>query len=200
MLKASITRFCDCKLKIGLLGGSFNPAHAGHINISNTVRKALQLDQIWWLVSPQNPLKSTDDMMSFEARYQSAENLIKHNKIIVSDIEKVFKTRYTIDTIKKLKQRFPHIDFVWIIGADNLVNFHKWKNWQQIFALIKVIVYDRGTYSYKALSSITANKFNYAKIKAGGLAEAHPPSWSFLRMKIHPHSATLIRTTKKNLI
>ncbi|PIR32637.1 MAG: nicotinic acid mononucleotide adenylyltransferase, partial [Alphaproteobacteria bacterium CG11_big_fil_rev_8_21_14_0_20_44_7] len=104
-------------MKIGLLGGSFNPAHAGHLYISEVAIRQLGLQQLWWLVSPQNPLKSTTDMMSFEKRFESAQKIARHPKIIVSDIERRLGTQYTADTLSALRRRFRGDKFVWIMGA-----------------------------------------------------------------------------------
>jgi nicotinate-nucleotide adenylyltransferase len=121
------------KLRIGLLGGSFNPAHAAHREMSLHALKSLKLDAIWWLVSPQNPLKSTHDMAPFLDRLASARDVAQHPKIIVTDIENKLKTRYTVDTIRKLKHCYPKIQFVWLMGADNLQQIPHWKNGLAIF-------------------------------------------------------------------
>jgi nicotinate-nucleotide adenylyltransferase len=194
----SLLKFRNTKLKIGILGGSFNPAHAGHLYISNKACKVLKLDYVWWLVSPGNPLKKQSEMMEFDYRFKSSQAIAKGN-IIVSDIERIIKTRYTIDIIKRIKLLFPFVEFYWIMGADNLVNFHLWKKWQQIFALTKIIVYDRAPYTFKALNSIAALKYNYAKRDSVDLITQQTlPAWCFLRLKKHPLSATQIRETLKN--
>lgn len=131
------------KRTVGLLGGSFNPAHEGHRHISLYALKMLGLDAVWWMVSPQNPLKSKKDMAGFDSRLKSARVASHHPKIIVTDIEAQLGTRYTVDTLKALKKHFPRTKFVWLMGMDNLHQIHKWKNWQEIFKLLPVCVLDR---------------------------------------------------------
>jgi nicotinate-nucleotide adenylyltransferase len=153
--------------RIGILGGSFNPAHLGHLHISEIARKKLGLSQVWWVVSPQNPLKPTKGMMDFEKRIDSAKQISKsHAKIHVSDIEQKLGTRYTIDTLKRLKQKYPHIEFYFIMGADNLIQLTRWKKWQEIFKYAQVHVFDRDSLAYLAVKSRAAvtNKIHYHRI------------------------------------
>ena len=128
-------------LRIGLLGGSFDPAHGGHLYVSETARKALKLDYVWWLVSPGNPLKP--DPAPLDVRVTRARLLMRGPHIVVSDIEARLHTRYTIDTAKALLRRFPHVRFVWLMGSDNLVPFSRWRRWQQIAALLPIAVVRR---------------------------------------------------------
>ena len=130
-------------LVIGLLGGSFNPAHTGHAYVSETALKRLKLDYVWWLVSPGNPLKASGDMASFAARLKSAQGAARHPRFIVTDIEQRLGTRYTADTVAALKQRFPKIHFVWLMGSDNLESFSRWQRWQQIVQTIPLAVVQR---------------------------------------------------------
>jgi nicotinate-nucleotide adenylyltransferase len=142
------------KPKIGLLGGSFNPAHKGHLYISKIALKKLGLAEVWWLVSPQNPLKPTKGMMPFEKRFESAQTIVgEHPKILVSDIERKLKTTYTFETLKKLTKKFPHIEFVWLMGADNLVQLPSWGNWRGILRLAHIHVFDRANYYKDAIAS-----------------------------------------------
>jgi nicotinate-nucleotide adenylyltransferase len=128
---------------VGLLGGSFNPAHAGHRHASLVALKHLGLDAVWWLVSPQNPLKSSRGMAPLAQRLKTARAVAKHPRILATDIERPLGTRYTADTIEKLRQHFPRTRFVWLMGLDNLHQIHLWKRWEDIFRAVPVCVIDR---------------------------------------------------------
>jgi nicotinate-nucleotide adenylyltransferase len=128
-------------LKIGLLGGSFNPAHAGHLYVCETALRRLHLDYVWLLVAPQNPLKPVTGMMPLCHRLAAARNLTARNRrLIVSDLERVTASRYTIDTIRVLRARFPLVRFVWLMGSDNLLAFHRWRNWRGIAETVPIAV------------------------------------------------------------
>jgi nicotinate-nucleotide adenylyltransferase len=128
-------------MRIGLLGGSFNPAHEGHLYVSEIALKQLPLDYVWWLVAPQNPLKPEEGMAPAEHRLAAARTMVAgHPRLIVSDLEKTLGTRYTIDTLKALHRRFPEVRFVWLMGSDNLAQFHRWRRWMDIAALLPVAV------------------------------------------------------------
>ena len=182
--------------RIGLLGGSFNPAHAGHVGISLRALKLLALDQVWWLISPQNPLKSADDMAPYDERLRSAKAVARHSKIRVSEAESKLGTRFTADTIPRLLARHPRDRFVWIMGADNLTQIVRWRQWRTIFRSIPIAVFDRPTYSLIALSGKAACCFRHARLKPGSarrLAIMKPPRWVFLDKVRDPISATSIR-------
>ena len=127
-------------LRIGLLGGSFNPAHEGHVHISEMARKRLNLDYVWWLVATQNPLKPTIGMMPLEHRLEFAADVARHPRTLVMDIEKTFGTHYTIDTLRALRKRFPGVNFVWVMGSDNLQNFRRWRRWPEIARQVPIAV------------------------------------------------------------
>ncbi|MDA1091419.1 MAG: nicotinate-nucleotide adenylyltransferase [Proteobacteria bacterium] len=182
--------------RIGILGGSFNPAHTGHLHISRQALDRLRLDEVWWLVSPQNPLKHTDGMAPLEDRLNSARALTHGSNIRVSDLEREIGTQYTADTLKVLKGRFPWCRFVWIMGADNLIEINRWKNWTAVFETVPVAVLARPAYSFKALVSTAAKRFQRYRIKetrAIALAESKPPAWVFLHIPLSSASATRIR-------
>jgi nicotinate-nucleotide adenylyltransferase len=184
--------------RIGLLGGSFNPAHEGHRYISVEALKRLGLDEVWWLVSPQNPLKPEEGMAAFEARLASARDMARHPRIRVSTIETELGTRYTIDTLQALTRRFPAARFVWLMGADNLIQIVRWRGWQRIFHTVPIAVFARDSYDSHALSDFAANRFRIARIPARSakvLVEAAPPAWVFLRIRPHPAAATHLRQT-----
>lgn len=191
--------------KIGLLGGSFNPAHAGHLYISETALRSLGLDQVWWLVSPQNPLKSDADMGQYEMRINSAKKLAKSPRIHVSEFEKSIGETYTAKTIAELKRRYPNKDFVWLMGADNLIQIPKWYHWRDIFNQVPIAVFDRPGYSFKALCSQAANMYRHARIYPSG--QARPilnfagktgPKWVFISHTKHKLSSTYIRNSYNN--
>ena len=182
--------------RIGLLGGSFNPAHQGHRHISLLALKRLKLDQVWWLVSPQNPLKPVTGMAPLADRLAAARRVAQHPQIRVTGIEARLGTRYTADTLARLKKRFPGARFVWLMGADNLIQISKWDRWLTIYRAVPIAVFDRPGYSLRALASVAAKRFGLSRRRqsdAGRLAEARPPAWVFIRAMRHPASATMIR-------
>ncbi|MEE2661710.1 MAG: nicotinate-nucleotide adenylyltransferase [Pseudomonadota bacterium] len=186
-------------LRVGLLGGSFNPAHEGHRHISLLALKVLQLDEVWWMVSPQNPLKPLKDMAPFEERLGEAVNMAKHPRIRVTDIEQRLGTRYTSGSLAVLKDCFPKTNFVWIMGADNLKQISRWHRWTRIFNQVPIAVFDRAPYSFGALAGKAAKAFCRFKRKrsdACNLPDMAPPAWMFFHTQLHPGSATNIRAHK----
>lgn len=187
-------------LRVGLLGGSFNPPHAGHRALSLLAMKRLQLDRVWWLVSPGNPLKDTSALPPLNARLAAARELAAHPAIDVTDIEAAIGTRYTVDTIAALRRRFPKVRFVWLMGADNLAQFHRWRHWQAIANQIPIAVVDRPLESLRALSSPAAlalAKYRYDANRAAMLADADAPAWIFLHGMKMPLSSTQLRSALK---
>jgi len=183
-------------MRIGLLGGSFNPAHEGHRHISLLALKHLHLDELWWLVSPQNPLKSTNDMAPFAERLASARAMARHPRIRVSDMETRLHTRYTADTLHALRARFPQTRFVWLMGADNLAQIPHWERWTEIFQSVPIAVFDRATYSFRALAGKAAQRFAKQRIEsrnAATLADHKAPAWVYFHARRHPASASSIR-------
>jgi len=183
-------------LTIGLLGGSFNPAHEGHLEMSLHAIKALGIDQVWWLVSPQNPLKGTADMAALDRRLAQARRVATHPHITVTDIETELGTRYTADTLRALKRRFPRVRFVWLMGADNLRQISRWKDWADIFHLCPVAVFRRPAYAAGRGIGKAAMRFGKAwRRPAQGinLAGSDLPAWVILDNKLNYTSATEIR-------
>jgi nicotinate-nucleotide adenylyltransferase len=181
-------------LRIGLLGGSFNPAHEGHLYASALALKQLQLDYIWWLVSPQNPLKDTAGMADFATRLGAARRFARHPRIVVSGIESALGTRFTVDTLNALKRRFPRLHFVWLMGSDNLVQLPRWRAWRQIFAAVPVAVVARPGTAVSARMCKAANVFRHAYAAPGRhFSVMQPPVWTVLDGKRNPLSATLLR-------
>ncbi len=178
------------------MGGSFNPAHEGHRHVSLMALERLGLDEVWWLVTPQNPLKPVRGMAGFEARLEAARAAAGNARIRVSDIERRLGTRYTADTLRALAARRPRVGFVWLMGADNLAQIERWRDWESIFRLVPIAVFDRPTYSYRALAGKAARRFARHRLgprRARALAGLAPPAWVFLRGPLHPASATEIR-------
>jgi nicotinate-nucleotide adenylyltransferase len=184
-------------LSIGLLGGSFNPAHEGHVAMSFCAIKQLRLDQVWWLVSPQNPLKPRAGMASLSDRLRAARALTKgHARLRVTDIEVQLRTRYTIDTITALKKRMPRTRFVWLMGADNLRQFGRWKRWESLFHQAPIAVFRRPGFIAGCGMGKAALRFAAAwraQGKASQLALQKPPAWMILDNRLNPMSATRIR-------
>lgn len=187
------------RLSIGLLGGSFNPAHDGHRYISEQALKRLRLDQVWWLVSPQNPLKAREGMASHAERMASARAVARHPRIRVSDIESRLGVAHTAEVLARLHRRYPRCRFVWLMGADNLATIHRWRNWRQIFMQVPIAVFARPSYDSRALAGLAATRFQAARLperKASSLANREPPAWVFLAIRRHPASATAIRARR----
>lgn len=181
-------------LRIGLLGGSFNPAHDGHVYASELALKQLQLDYVWWLVSPQNPLKPKEGMAGLQRRLADAKKTARNPRIVVTEIETALGTTYTADTITRLQQLFPRVRFVWLMGTDNMVQIPRWKNWRNIFYQLPVAVIAREGSSLAARIGTAAHMFSGAYRAPGpGLATAAPPAWSFLDGRRNRLSATAIR-------
>jgi nicotinate-nucleotide adenylyltransferase len=182
------------RLRVGLLGGSFNPAHDGHRHISLEALKRLRLDQVWWLVAPQNPLKPGAGMAPLESRLASARKAARHPRIRVSDLEARLGTRYTVDTLARLTQRYPECRFVWLMGADNLLQFPAWRRWADIAQAIPIAIFDRPTYAYRALAGQAARRFaRYRVMDPAALPGRRPPAWCLVRGPTHPASATAVR-------
>ncbi|MFN3516046.1 MAG: nicotinate-nucleotide adenylyltransferase [Novosphingobium sp.] len=183
--------------RIGLLGGSFNPAHGGHRRISLFARQALGLDEVWWLVSPGNPLKPKAGMAPLAARLASANRMAKRAPIVPTQVERELGTRYTIDTLRKLARRYPQHRFVWLMGSDNLVQFHRWKDWRAIARAMPIAVIARPGYEGAARASLAGAWLGRYRRSAASLK--HRAGWSapaliHLRFDPDPRSATAIRS------
>ncbi len=182
-------------LRVGLLGGSFNPAHEGHLHVSDVALKRLGLDYVWWLVSPQNPLKPVRGMAPLDERLSRARQITLHSpRIRVTDIEVQLGMRYTVDTIARLKQRFPALHFVWLMGSDNLMSFHRWRSWQELARSIPIAVVIRPGSALAPLVSKAAQHLSAFKVSdERGLATTPPPAFAILDARRSAASATAIR-------
>jgi nicotinate-nucleotide adenylyltransferase len=196
-----LPRFGDRRrVRIGLLGGSFNPAHEGHRQIAEQALARLRLDQVWLLVSPGNPLKTADGMQSPADRLLSARRIADGRRILATDIEAHLHTRYTADTLRALRRRFPRARFVWLMGADNLLQFPRWRGWLDIARTTPFAVLPRPTYSARARAGQAARRLSHARRaehEAAVLAEHKPPAWVFLNGRENPASATALRRAEQ---
>ncbi|HUP67270.1 MAG TPA: nicotinate-nucleotide adenylyltransferase [Sphingomicrobium sp.] len=183
--------------RIGLLGGSFNPAHRGHRRISLAALRALGLDELWWLVSPGNPLKEgAKDMAPFEARLASAVRAARGAPIRVSDFEAREGTRFTVDTVRLLRRRHPEHRFIWLLGSDTLPNFHKWRDWRGLAGEVPIAVIPRAGYdspAHAARAMGWLRRFVHPSGQARRWTEWSAPAIIFLRLPPDPTSATAIR-------
>jgi nicotinate-nucleotide adenylyltransferase len=188
------------KRRIGLLGGSFNPAHGGHREISLSARERLDLDAVWWLVAPANPLKDESDYAPYDERLHRARRIADGADIVVSDFESRHHLQYTVDTIERLKRDNPNVSFVWLMGADSLAGFHRWKDWRRIADLAPIAVFNRPGYGAGALESEAARalaSFRIEESQAAGLAAKTPPAWVFISDLKNPLSSTALRNKAK---
>lgn len=184
-------------LRIGLLGGSFNPPHEGHLHISETALKRLGLDYVWWLVSPQNPLKPTYETAPLDARIALAGRLVHGRRVVVSDAEQSLGTRYTVDTLKAIKRRFPDVHFVWLMGSDNLASFHRWKAWPAIAGLMPVAVVMRPGSMLAPLQAKAMQRFWRARRrKMRDFGRASPPAFVIVGGRRNPQSSTALRAAQ----
>jgi nicotinate-nucleotide adenylyltransferase len=170
-------------MRIGLLGGSFDPPHLAHRAISLFAIKRLKLDRVWWLVTPGNPLKADRAPHDLAERMEAARQVARDPRIEVSCLESVIGTRYTAETIRYLCRRASGLHFVWIMGADNLAQFHRWHDWRVIASEVPIAVIDRPPQTFRALASPAAQalgRYRLPEIHAAGLAEQPTPAWVFL--------------------
>jgi nicotinate-nucleotide adenylyltransferase len=182
---------------IGLFGGSFNPAHAGHRHVADAGLRELQLDQVWWLVSPQNPLKSAQPSASDRA--ETIEALDLPYAMQVSHIETTLKTCYTVDLIRQLRTRYPMTRFVYMIGSDNLAQMPRWKDWQVLFDMVPIAVISRPGAPVKARLGQVARQMASSRIpeqQAHALKDCSAPSWTYLTLPLKPVSSSAIRATR----
>lgn len=184
---------------IGLLGGSFDPPHQGHVHLTLEALKRLGLDQVWWLVSPGNPIKHRAPAPLAE-RLLGARAIMHHPRVRITALEKELGTRATVDTVAALCAAYPRARFVWLMGADNLASFHKWDRWPDILAQVPVAVLARPGQRLPALTSRAARQFSHARIRqnmAHQLGQCRPPAWVYLDMPMRGDSSTALRDRQK---
>jgi nicotinate-nucleotide adenylyltransferase len=187
--------------RIGLLGGSFDPPHFGHLALSETALRRLRLDRLWWIVTPGNPLKETARLAGFSERIARCRQMISDPRIDVTGFEAALPDAFTARTIGFLKARFPRTRFVWVMGADNLAAFHHWKHWRQIAAQVPMAVIDRPGWRLSALASPASQRLQAYRINeelAAGLADRRAPAWTYLGTRLAAVSSTEIRKKTSN--
>jgi nicotinate-nucleotide adenylyltransferase len=187
--------------RIGLLGGSFNPPHAAHVLVSHIARTRLNLDAIWWIVTPGNPLKSHAELAPLAARLSAARALVTDPRIQITGFEAELGTALTVETLGFLRRRYPGVRFIWIMGADNLATIHTWQAWQRIFTLMPVVVVDRPGWRLKAVSNHAAHRFARARVPeraAKTLTQRRPPAWTYLTGPLSPLSSTALRRQRRS--
>ena len=186
---------------IGLLGGSFDPPHKGHLYISLEAKKILKLDEIWWLVTPQNPLK-INQPASYSERVKNCKILTKNKPIKIKEIEKKINSQFSYQTIKYLNNHYKYIKFFWLMGADNLINFHRWQNAHQIFNEIPIVVFRRYGYNQQALKSYISNLYKNFRVKNKNIHIDNfnqLPAWTIIQNKEIRISSTEIRKQRELL-
>lgn len=182
---------------VGLLGGSFDPPHAGHVHITREALRRFALDRVWWLVSPGNPLKPRPPA-PMAARLAAARALMRHPRVTVTDLEARIGTRHTAATLRRLAALYPGVRFVWLMGADNLAHLHLWERWTDILARVPVGVIARPGSALAALGSPAARRYAAARLRpeaSRGLARARPPAWAYAVVPLSPLSSTALRAT-----
>jgi nicotinate-nucleotide adenylyltransferase len=187
-------------MRIGLYGGSFNPAHGGHRHVSRMALRRLGLDRVWWIVTPGNPLKDLGELASTAARAREARKVAADPRIDVTVFEEAIGARYTVDTLAYLKRRCPGVRFVWIMGADNLAGFHRWRGWQRIARMMPIAVVDRPGWTLKAVRSRAAAALAADRIgesHAAALPDLAPPAWVFLHGPRSHLSSTQLRRMRR---
>jgi nicotinate-nucleotide adenylyltransferase len=188
-------------MRVGLLGGSFNPAHEGHRHVAELAMRRLRLDQVWLLVSPGNPLKPTAGMAPFADRLAGAGRIADGRRVVASGIEAALRTRYTVDTMRFLMRRFPLVQFVWIMGADILEQLPRWRRWTDIVRHLAFVVLPRPSYSHRALAGQAAHRLRAGRrpVRAATLLPGAAPGWVFLPTRQTAVSATAIRQAAATL-
>ncbi len=187
--------------RIGLFGGSFNPAHRGHYMVALFALKRLQLDWVWWLVSPQNPLKDPGETDEYGKRLAYTKRIAQHPRFVVTDVEMHMRAKYTADTLQQLSPAFRRGKFVWIMGADSLAGFHCWRNWTTIAETLPIAVLARPGFSLRALGSPAAHRYEFDQLppeQAAQVVERKAPAWVFVSMPLRKESSTAIRARRKH--
>ncbi len=189
-------------MAVGLFGGSFNPPHAGHALVAEIALRRLRLDQLWWIVTPGNPLKSQAGLAPLGERIERSERLIHDPRVKVTAFEAAHRIRYTADTLDLVKRRNPGVDFVWIMGADSLATFHRWQRWREIAATFPIAVIDRPGSTLALLSSVMAKTYARARVDEDGaprLARMRAPAWTFIHGPRSSLSSTALRLVEEGV-
>jgi len=184
---------------IALFGGSFNPPHDGHRAVAETALHRLGVDRVWWLVTPGNPLKASNELMPLGERLRLTEAVADHPRMVVTAFEAAAGIRYSADAILFMKRRYPTVRFVLLMGADNLASLHRWQEWRRIMRTVPVAVVDRPGATLSAISAPAARAFASARRperEARALARMAPPAWMFLHARLNPISSTALRASR----
>ena len=181
-------------MRIGLLGGSFNPAHEGHMHVSQVALKRLNLDYVWWLVTPQNPLKPVAGMAPLPDRVRDARKFSRHPRVVVMDIEHDLHTHYSFDTLRALQKRFSRVEFVWLMGSDNLNIFRRWHRWVEFAQRVPIAVIQRPGTILAALNAKPIQRFGQVRTERG-LCVRRAPAIAIIDGKRNAQSATAIRAS-----
>jgi len=185
--------------RVGIFGGSFNPPHSGHRLVAETALRRLGLDQLWWLVTPGNPLKDHSDLAPLEGRVKAVREIAQHPRMKVTAAEVLFGSSYTARTVKILKQRRPDLKLVWVMGADSLVHFHKWQAWKSIVEAVPIAIVNRPGASLAPLYAPMPTAYRDCRISeedAGLIPDLAAPAWVFLHSRLDPASSTDLRTRR----
>lgn len=191
-------RMPDAKagMAVGLFGGSFNPPHEGHALVAMNALDVLKLDQLWWMVSPGNPLKDHSELAPLPERLELSETLLDDARIKVTAFEAAHNVHYSADTIDLVRRTYPDVNFVWVMGADSLSSFHKWERWEEIVRRVPIAVYDRPGSSDSLQASVMSQKYLAARLDAAAaesLKRTPPPAWTFIHGPLSPLSSTELR-------
>ena len=190
---------CESGQVIGLFGGSFNPPHGGHRQVSETALQRLGIDRIWWMVTPGNPLKNTDELAPLAQRLAHCRAIENDRRVVITAFEAGISTRYTADTLAHIKAKNPGVDFIWIMGADNLAEFHHWQRWREIANTFPIAVVDRpgATLSYlSAQAAIALGRYRIDESDASLLGRMKAPVWTFLHGPRSSLSSTDLRAKR----
>ena len=193
--------YVEKRMQVGLFGGSFNPPHAGHALVAEIALRSLGLDQLWWMVTPGNPLKSGRTIAPLGERLALSEQIAEDPRIKVTAFEAAYNVRYTADTLALVRGRNPGVDFVWVMGADNLAGFHHWDRWRDIALTMPIAVIDRPGSTLAFISSVMARTFDYARVAerdAARLAQMRAPAWTFIHGPRSSLSSTALRAAAAN--
>ena len=186
-------------MRIGLFGGSFNPAHSGHAHVAETARKALGLHKVWWLVTPQNPLKPKHETAPLAERIAGARRFARGRTMVVTDIETRWGVQFSIDLIERLKRRYPRVRFVWVVGSDNLDNFHRWRRWQKFAHELPIAFVARPGALAHARFAPFARRFAAGRWTGApnALAVQKPPVWALLSGPLDSNDSSTLRKAGK---